>query len=187
MAKASSQFSIPASYDLVQKCFSFAIEHWVVNIQSKTSALTKAVITGSAIEYAQQGHGFAAGLTLGLPNGQGVQHPTPTKSIIQIPASMTTFGGEMTATAVPDRDGETSVSIDGKVQGLLSGAAKENVNSLRDYLIIALPDYCAAVANQTKEAVPNSLASEIQQLVALRDSGALSEDEFNKAKQKLLG
>jgi len=188
MANASVDFSVPVPFQALQGFFNAAIEHWVVNVQRKTSGLTKGVMAGAAIGFAQQGNGFGAGLALGLANGQGVQHPTSTSSCIQIPASMSTYGGEMTATALPGGDGQTNISISGKVQGLFSGAATENVNSLRDYLILALPEIYA----KTQEAVSVhdetniGLAGEITRLADLRNKGLIDEDEFVKAKKKLL-
>ena len=82
----------------------------------------------------------------------------------------------------------TRIEIDGKTQGLVGSALRENIYGLRDYLTRALPE-CEQKNVVTSEETPQpvaGIASEIERLSALYEKGLLTEPEFIAAKGKLL-
>jgi len=171
----------------VQHYFSAAIDHWVGNCQNETSGFAKTLMWGNAINSIQQGNGFAAAVNIGLAKGQGVKHPTATTSIVRIPTSATTMGGEMVVAAEAAPDDCTQVDIDGHTLGLFGGTLKENVHGLRDYLMNALPE--CGHQDPSKSGVVDaagSIASEIERLSELHRNGDLGDDEFREAKRKVL-
>jgi hypothetical protein len=176
----------------MQAIFSSAINHWVENYQSKTSAIAKAFIIGSAVEQFQHGSAFVGALSFTAAKGQGTQHPNITTSKVSIPASSFTFGGEMIVTAIPSTEGTTTIDIKGYTQGIMGGTLKENVNGLRDYLMEALPylDIQYKQIQQSESQDQNrsgiGIADEIERLSNLHKIGALSETEYAQAKQKVL-
>jgi hypothetical protein len=189
MAKIDVEFLVPVSFDGIGNYFNDAITHWVVHHQTKTSGIAKAMMTGAAIENVLQGNGFMAALSVNLAKGQGVQHLSTTVSKVQIPASGTTYGGEMVISAFMDRDKVTLIHIKGNTQGLLSGTLKENVSGIQEFLINSLPELersmvqvkVASTGSQT-----SSLSSELEKLALLYKEGVLSEDEYQQAKNKIL-
>jgi hypothetical protein len=187
MARLSVSFVVPVAHEVVQLYFSPAIDHWVGNYQNQTSGFAKALILGNAVNQFQQGHGFMGALGIGLAKGQGVRHPTPTTCEVLIPASATSYGGEMKVAAVPDGDSSTRISIGGRTQGLIGGKLAENVHGLRDYLARALPECQRQHAE--RPGLPqnsNSIASEIERLAELHKKGLINEREFADAKKKIL-
>jgi hypothetical protein len=140
MSRLNITFNVAASYSTVQAVFSSAINHWVENCQSKTSAIAKAFIIENAVEQFQHGSAFIGALSFTAAKGQGTQHPNITTSKVSIPASSFTMGGEMIVTGIASSDGNTTIEIKGHTLGLFGGTLKENVNGLRDYLSVALPD-----------------------------------------------
>lgn len=192
MSKLSTTFIVPVHYSSVQSIFSAAINHWVENYQSKTSSIAKAFIIGTAVDQFRHGSSFVGALALTATKGQGTQHPTITTSKVLIPASVSTFGGEMIVTAKPSTDGRTEIEINGHTQGVLSGALKENVNELKDYLTQFLPDLeqqhrQSNAENSLPQRASVGIAEEIEHLSNLHKAGAISEDEYAQAKRQILG
>lgn len=192
MSKLRIDFNIAVPYSTVQAVLNSAINHWVENIQCKTSAFAKALIIGAAVEQFQHGSAFVGALAFTAAKGQGTQHPTSTTSKVSIPASATTYGGEMIVTATPNSGDSTTIEINGHTQGLLGGTLKENVNGLRDYLVQALPDLhqqfkkMLLADSHAKPHAGTSVAEEIERLSNLHKAGALSDSEYAQAKQKIL-
>lgn len=192
MSRLNITFNVAVPYSTVQAVFSTAINYWIENYQSKTSAFANALIIGTAVDQFQHGSAFVGALAFTAAKGQGAQHPNITSSKVSIPASATTYGGEMIVTAKPSPNGNTTIEINGHTQGLWGGTLKENVNGLQDYLVRSLPDI-----NQQYKQIQLSdsheqarlgigIAQEIERLSNLHKAGALSDTEYTQAKQKLL-
>ena len=145
-----------------------------------------------AVEQFQHGSAFAGALAFTAPKGQGTQHPTSTTSKVSIPASATTYGGEMLVTAMPASDKDTTIEISGQTQGLFSGTLKDNVNGLQDYLARSLPELDQQYKQfllsnnhpQTRSGI--GFADEIEKLSNLHKDGVLNDAEYAQAKQKIL-
>jgi hypothetical protein len=192
MSKLSITFKVAVPYSTVQAVFSTAINHWVENCQNKTSAFAKALIIGTAVDQFQHGSAFVGALAFTAAKGQGAQHPNITSSKVSIPASASTYGGEMIVTAIPSSDGNTTIEINGHTQGLWGATLKENVNGLRGYLEQSLPaldqQYKQIQLSDSHEQTRPSIgvAEEIERLSSLHKTGALSDTEYAQAKQKVL-
>jgi hypothetical protein len=188
MAKLQKTLDVDVPIAAVAAVFSHAISHWVGNVQNSTSAFAKALISGTASSHFQSGRTFAGVIGPAFAKEQGVKHPTSTTAKVAIPASATTYGGEMTVTASASGS-KTTVRIDGHTQGLFGGTLQENVTSLGEYLKHALPDLArqyAEAAGGAAKADGGSIAQQLERLSALYESGALSEQEFTQAKQKII-
>jgi hypothetical protein len=186
MARLSVSFVVPVANEIVQIYFGPSIDHWVGNYQNATSGFAKALILGNAVNQFQQGRGFVGALGIGLAKGQGVRHPTPTICEVLIPASATSYGGEMKVIAVPEGDNSTRININGRTQGLIGGKLTENVHGLRDYLMHALPECRRAHADSESTSKVRGVASEIERLAELHQKGLLSDGEFADAKRNIL-
>lgn len=192
MSKLNITFNVAVPYPTVQAVFNTAINHWAENIQCKTSSFAKALIIGTVVEQFQHGSAFVGALAFTAAKGQGTQHPTSTTSNVSIPASATTYGGEMIVTATSNSDDSTNIEINGHTQGLLGGTLKENVNGLREYLVQALPELHQQykqllLTNNHAQSRPGiGVAEEIERLSTLHKAGALSDAEYAQAKQKIL-
>ena len=92
----------------------------------------------------------------------------------------------MTVTATAQNTDATTITIDGRTQGLFGGALKENVSSLSDYLKSALPKLAEQSIRSSGSATAG-IAGELERIAALHKSGSLSAEEFARAKSKLLG
>ena len=192
MSKLKTTFTVAVPYSTVHEIFNTAINHWVGNYQGKTSAFAKALIVGVAVEQFQHGSAFAGALAFTAPKGQGTQHPTSTTSKVSIPASATTYGGEMLVTAMPASDKDTTIEISGQTQGLFSGTLKDNVNGLQDYLARSLPELDQQYKQfllsnnhpQTRSGI--GVAEEIEKLSNLHKAGVINDAEYAQAKQKIL-
>jgi len=193
MSKLNTTFTVSVPYSSVQAVFSTAINHWVENYQNKTSAFAKALIIGVAVDQFQHGSSFVGALALTAAKSQGTQHPTISTSKVLIPASATTYGGEMIVTAKPFPKDSTEIEINGHTQGLLGGTLKDNVNGLKDYLIQALPEFekqynqIILTENVEKSRSGVGIAEVIERLSRLHKDGAISDDEYSQAKKKALG
>lgn len=193
MSSLNVTFTTSASFPSVQAMFSTAITYWVENYQNKTSVFAKALMLGAAVNQFQHGSAFVGALALTAAKGQGTQHPTISTSKVLIPASATTYGGEMIVTAKPSQNGDTEIEIKGHTQGLLGGTLKDNVNGLKDYLIQALPEFeiqfkqITLTQNVEKSQANVSIAEEIERLAKLHKDGVISDDEYSQAKRKALG
>lgn len=174
---------MPVAHAQVAAIFSQTIDHWVVNHQGKTSAFTKALLSTNAALAKKRGDDFTAALGLASARDQGVQHPSATTAVVQIPASATSYGGEMTVSAKADGVC-TKLTIDGRTQGLFGGSLQEHVSGLQAFLTDALP---AAAAERTdRPAASTGMADELEKLAKLHAAGVLSDAEFGEAKKKLL-
>lgn len=186
MAKHSVKFDVPVPFSNIPPIFGAAINHWVANVQSGTSAFAQTLINGQSAAHYQSGRTFAGAFGQAMAQTQGVRHPTTTSARVQIPASATTYGGEMVVSATSGAAGKTVITIDGQTQGWLSGTVRENVDSLATYLTSALPELDRQSAAQGATGTKD-VAAELERLAALHKSGALSDQEFAKAKQKIIG
>ncbi|MCC7252433.1 SHOCT domain-containing protein [Hyphomicrobium sp.] len=187
MAKHSVKFDVPIPFSNIPPIFGAAINHWVGNIQNGTSAFAKGLIDGQAGAHYQSGRTFAAALGPAMAKTQGVRHPTATSARVQIPASSTTYGGEMVVNAKAGAADKTTITIDGQTQGWFGSTVRENVESLASFLQSALPEIDQQNRTHSSAGASRDVAAELERLVALHKSGALSDQEFAQAKQKIIG
>lgn len=186
MAKHSVRFDVQVPFSNIPAIFGAAVNHWAGNVQNGTSAFAKTLMDGQSAAHLQAGRTFAAAIGPAMAQTQGVRLPTPTSARVQIPASATTYGGEMTVNTSAGAAGSTTISIEGKTQGLFGGTVRQNVDSLATYLKSALPELDKHSRAQA-EGGAKDVAAELERLVALHKAGALTDQEFAQAKQKILG
>lgn len=186
MAKHSVKFDVSVPISNIPSILAPAISHWVGNVQDGTSAFAKLLMDGQSGAHYQSGRTFAAALGPAMAQTQGVRFPKPTSAVVQIPASATTYGGEMTVNALAGAGGNTTIAIDGRTQGLFGGTVRQNVEALATYLKSALPELDTQVKAQAGGG-HKDVAAELERLVALHKSGALTDQEFAQAKQKIIG
>ena len=192
MSKLNIAFNVAIEHPIVQEIFVQAINHLVENCQCRTSSFAQALMMGTAVKLFQHGSAFVGAFALNAGEGHGARHPTATMSKVSIPASATTYGGEMIVTATPAADGNTTIEIRGRTQGLFGGTLKKNVYGLQDFLIESLPSlanqYKQYLINQEQKQVSSkfSVAEEMERLLKLRNSGVLNETKYEQAKRKVL-
>jgi hypothetical protein len=142
MAKLKIEFEVFVPYEDARNNFAAAVAHWAKSHQMGTSALAQSFGSGNAFGgYRQKA---AREMWATRAKGQGVEGQSPTQCKVQIPASMSTYGGEMAVQLEPGEGRRCRISIDGRTQGLLGGTLKDNVHGLRDYLVQALENARAA-------------------------------------------
>lgn len=114
--------------------------------------------------------------------------------IVNINKKMSAFsvGERIRASVSPLPDGTSEVKIiltpKSPIQTVtISGILKKHMDEIFSQLSLQLENYDPCVPNQRSDSQGDDVAGQIKKFADLRDSGILTEEEFNAKKKQLLG
>lgn len=181
MSKLKKEFIVDIDIAIIEIFFEEIVATWVNHHQENTSTFTKAL----------------SNVVLGVSDGMLFDKLFAQKGVesynhnitVKIPMNTWTFGGSMSITISYSEDGKTKVNISGQTQGLLGGTLTKNVEGITEYIKKIVPECIKIYQDRYKGKGKNTVVShtsEINELFNLYNNGAITEDEFNKLKAKLI-
>ena len=112
--------------------------------------------------------------------------------LFKTPTTLTSYGEDVTINVGESFDGKAEISLlciprNNNYQPANLAKARKNFNAISEQISDAVSKCRPLEKKEKKESVTTSAASQIMEFKQLLDAGVITEEEFNKKKQQLLG